>query len=254
MAKSVPENYKAKNLIGYKFGEGCVVLAYSKFYKNQRWWVCQCKCGREWIITTSSILKSAKYCMWCKNKKIARKNTKDHTNEIFGMDCVVLEKLEESNKKYNLIMYKYKCGICGDIFIIPSDRISIQKACRKCSQRISRLRGKDHPNYNHSKTEEERKIAAKNRIICDEYRIFHQNILKRDKYRCVICKSNERKCVHHLDGYHWAKDKRMDIENCVTLCKECHLQFHKWYGNRDNTKKQFDDFLFMKTCDFMEVD
>lgn len=253
MAKSCPTNYRAKNLIGHKFGDDCVVLAYHSLYKNQRLWVCWCKCGKEWITNTRNILNYTMSCKYCRNKKIARKNTKDHTGEIFGINCKVLEKLEESNKTYGLIMYKCECGICGDPFIIPSRRIFIQKACRKCSQRISRLRGKDHPSYNHSKTEEERKNVAKNRIICDEYRIFHQKVLKRDKYRCIICKNGKKRCVHHLDGFHWAKDKRMDIDNCVTLCKECHTQFHKWYGNYNNTKKQFDDFIFMKTFNFLEL-
>lgn len=48
--------------------------------------------------------------------------------------------------------------------------------------------------------------------------------------------------AHHLDGYSWCKEKRLDINNGITLCKECHEDFHIIYGTKNNTKEQFFEY------------
>lgn len=52
--------------------------------------------------------------------------------------------------------------------------------------------------------------------------------------------------AHHLDGYHWCVDRRYEINNGVTLCKECHYLFHNKYGNKNNTIEQFNEFFTVK--------
>lgn len=49
--------------------------------------------------------------------------------------------------------------------------------------------------------------------------------------------------AHHLDGYNWAKDKRLEVDNGVTLCEDCHKTFHNEYGRGDNTKEQYNNFI-----------
>jgi len=49
--------------------------------------------------------------------------------------------------------------------------------------------------------------------------------------------------AHHKDGYHWCIDKRLDISNGETLCTDCHKSFHKLYGNKNNTKEQYNEWL-----------
>jgi 5-methylcytosine-specific restriction endonuclease McrA len=71
-----------------------------------------------------------------------------------------------------------------------------------------------------------------------EYKKFRKSVLQRDK-RCVLCKKSNELIVHHLNGYHWFEEGRYDVENGITLCQECHIKFHRKFGNRDNTKEQF---------------
>ena len=47
---------------------------------------------------------------------------------------------------------------------------------------------------------------------------------------------------HHLDGYDWCKERRIDINNGVCLCENCHKEFHKIYGYGNNTKEQYIEF------------
>ncbi len=45
--------------------------------------------------------------------------------------------------------------------------------------------------------------------------------------------------MHHLESWHKNKDKRLNVENLVTLCKPCHVFFHQIYGQKNNNINQF---------------
>jgi hypothetical protein len=70
----------------------------------------------------------------------------------------------------------------------------------------------------------------------------------RDKDKCVACGKWSRWCnAHHMDSYDWAVSARYDVSNGVTLCSgknSCHMEFHKKYGTKNNTRWQFDAYLY----------
>ena len=55
---------------------------------------------------------------------------------------------------------------------------------------------------------------------------------------------------HHLDSYHDNVEKRIDIDNGVCLCENCHKLFHSKFGYGKNNRQQFFDFL-NKYCIFV---
>jgi hypothetical protein len=70
------------------------------------------------------------------------------------------------------------------------------------------------------------------------------DILNRDNYTCQCChKRGGNINAHHLDGYDWCKEKRTDVNNAVTLCQDCHSDFHHQYGYGGNTKEQFEEWI-----------
>jgi 5-methylcytosine-specific restriction endonuclease McrA len=70
-----------------------------------------------------------------------------------------------------------------------------------------------------------------------------QKVFKRDRYACIVCgKKGGELASHHLESWNTNPGKRFDIDNVVTLCKQCHNGFHRQYGRGDNTQKQFDEF------------
>lgn len=82
-----------------------------------------------------------------------------------------------------------------------------------------------------------------------EYNQWRKNIFKRDKYTCQCCgsKNGFGKTVvlesHHILNWKNNESKRYDIDNGITLCKECHKNFHSKYGKKNNNKQQLNDFI-----------
>lgn len=101
--------------------------------------------------------------------------------------------------------------------------------------------GENHPNYNPNLTDSERKKQRK----IEGYHNWRKVVYKRDGYACVYCgdSAGGNLVAHHLNSYHWDKKGRVDIENGVTLCENCHKSFHTAYGYKENTKEQFNEFF-----------
>jgi len=100
--------------------------------------------------------------------------------------------------------------------------------------------GEKHYKYNSNLTYEERQIKRK----YPEYYEWVKAIFERDNYTCQYCGRRGRNlCAHHLDGYDNFPELRILLENGITLCKNCHVNFHHRYGRGNNTREQFEKFL-----------
>lgn len=58
------------------------------------------------------------------------------------------------------------------------------------------------------------------------YKKFRNEVLKRDKHTCQMCKTKNKRSlqVHHLLRWADAPTLRYDRENGICLCKKCHEQ------------------------------
>ena len=60
-------------------------------------------------------------------------------------------------------------------------------------------------------------------------------ILKRDNGTCQFCGAIKNLDTHHIDSYLNYPEKRLDIDNGITLCRSCHIWVHtkeqnsRWY-------------------------
>lgn len=111
---------------------------------------------------------------------------------------------------------------------------------KKC--RIVKL-GVKNPNYNPNLTKEERIKMYKDKRD-DKYKFWRRKVYERDLFTCQLTdeKSKGNIVAHHLDGYDWCKEKRLDISNGITLRSDIHILFHKIYGYGGNTREQFEEF------------
>lgn len=78
---------------------------------------------------------------------------------------------------------------------------------------------------------------------------WKKKVYKKDNYTCQCCgkRNGQGKKVtlnaHHIFNWNDYEDLRYDIENGITLCKECHQKFHKIYGKKFNNKSQIEEFI-----------
>lgn len=201
----------------------------------------KCKCNKcERIIYKSwNVLSKGVGCEHCFNaiRGSSRRKTIDEIKLELNENHKNLVLLSNNyiNNKHPLI---FLCKACGNVFEKRYDDIIGGHGCTLCG--VKKRSGKNHPNYNSNITDEERiERREQNRL-----RPIRVEAFKRDGYRCKICnKKGGTLNAHHLDGYSWAVSKRFEISNLVTLCEQCHKDFHKTYGNRNNTKEQFEEYL-----------
>lgn len=82
-----------------------------------------------------------------------------------------------------------------------------------------------------------------------EYYQWRKNVFQKNNYTCQKCKERSRKGnpikinAHHIKNWKDYPESRYDINNGVTLCEKCHIEFHSIYGKRNNNQYQLEEFL-----------
>ena len=147
-----------------------------------------------------------------------------------------------NNKQYKRVIFK--CEVCGEE-AAQIESMYYRHKNHYCSAKCASIgqgiiyKRENHPNWNPNLTDEERE---KGRHI-EGYDDFIKQVLERDDYTCQITGKRGGKLeIHHLNCFSDFKEERTDMNNGITLSKEIHKLFHKIYGNKHNTKEQFEEF------------
>lgn len=135
--------------------------------------------------------------------------------------------------------------------------------CRQCfyDDMSERMSGENNPNYDHNKTEEERKELEEVRQD-SRYRKAKELSKQRDGKVCVICGMTEKEAEakglnhvqkvlngHHLFSFTTIEKARYVLDNWITLCYWCHQDdFHAKYG-RDGTTNGFQFLEWIESKD-----
>lgn len=253
--KCCSECYKI-NLTGKRFGKLTVLEEAEKVNiggLKSRAWKCQCDCGERLIVAMAYLRNGKKKS--CKNCYVYY-NFVDLTGRKFKRLTVEGLANKKSKAKGEKIVWSCTCE-CGNRTDVIGSNLTTGKVVScgcyrgEISSRIITTynkspygRGELHHAYNPNLSDAERE-RNKSRSYDRAFVNWSYAVKRRDWFTCKVCgesKSDEMN-AHHLNGWNWCEEGRYDISNGVTLCKECHMDFHNQYGYGDNTKEQFDNYL-----------
>lgn len=205
-----------------------------------------CECGKEMVTSYASMrntnAKDGKLkCRECRASENARLYMKPYSmvKEASLIKKVVLLTTEEEYLKNNNSLKII--GACGHETTIHTRTLFREEAhclCKECTKKLTS--GENNYNWKGGTYEDEHIRFRKTY----EFKSWVKAVYKRDNYTCQCCGQKHGKLnSHHLDGYNWCIEKRTDVNNGITLCESCHVDFHKNFGYGDNTKEQFEEYL-----------
>lgn len=197
-----------------------------------------------------------KFCASCKEEKQisefnVRFNWGKHRLHSY---CKTCEREKDRNR------YEHQCQMCGEKYRSGRKETIFCKSCHdkhfiktysilhtidwsgENNPMYGRQRfGEENPNYRHEITDEEREVGR----LIEGYGVWRKAVYDRDNYTCQCCGYDKGGTLnaHHLDGYDWCKEKRLDVDNGITLCETCHIDFHSIYGRGNNKKEQFITYM-----------
>lgn len=68
-----------------------------------------------------------------------------------------------------------------------------------------------------------------------EVRLWREAVFARDSWTCQKCKNRGGNInSHHIENFSENPQLRTAIDNGVTLCQKCHIEFHKIFGKKTN--------------------
>jgi len=167
-------------------------------------------------------------------------NFKQEVNELVGDEYTILEKYQTARLK---ILIRH--NVCGYEWLIRPYSFLMGQRCIKCYRSMNI--GENHPRYNANKADDER-LKGRYQLYGKNMVKWRQAIFNRDDYTCQCCEKRGagELNAHHLDSWNWAFDKRFATQNGITLCRDCHKEFHGIYGKGNNTVDQFNEFKDLK--------
>lgn len=237
--------------------------------KNKVRHTCICQqCGKEF----PSMIKDAKFCdqkcmgKW-KSEYMTGENSTRYVEKVYKPcdNCGV--EIEILPNQYERAEHHFCSKECHDEWqkgkpLSEEHRKAISKRMKEnppmkgktlsdeTKQKISdkaKERYKDitkHPRYNPNITDEEREIGRNIKGLLE----WRNEVYERDNYTCQCCGDSKggNLNAHHINAYNWDKEHRVDINNGICICSECHKEFHSIYGKGNNTWQQFREFLYNK--------
>lgn len=190
-----------------------------------------CKNGHTRVAKINNFLNHG--CVECQGSMI--KFNIEFCRDLFESRGFTL--LEDSYVNCKTFM-KYRCS-CGEIRETNLDiiRHSDIKSCEKCKGKVHG--GENHYNWKGGITSEN--VRLRN---TEDYADWRNKVFKRDSYTCQCCWQLRGDInAHHIFNFSEHVDIRHEVTNGITLCYQCHSEFHIEYGNQHNDLCQLQEYF-----------
>ena len=224
---------KIKDLTGRRFGKLTVVrLSEERNKRGAARWVAKCDCGNTITANSWDLIGGRTRSCGCAA-------IHDLTGRRFGR-LTAVELIPE--RRNGAAVWKCKCD-CGNTINVASGSLTSGNT-KSCGCLVTDWDEESHPKWRKDITDSEREKTRK----YAEYFKWRTAVYERDNYTCQYCgKKAHTLNAHHIEGYANNPELRTDVNNGCTLCHEHHADFHKQYGNYNNNREQFNEWMQGRT-------
>ena len=228
-------------------------------------------CGKKLYNTYTIYYSRRKTVMFdsCDNIECQQQKAKMCLLEKYGVDCVrripgVSEKTADTNRSkygcgnpfgnkdvqekiYQTNYRKYGCKVGTQCETVIQKSIDTVRNKYGVDYFVELFKGK-YIRENSPCWKGGKEITPRNRQDYF-YTQWRKSVFERDDYTCQKChdrSSSGHPVVlegHHIENWLTCEEKRYDVDNGITLCHDCHKEFHHKYGRSYNTNEQIQEFL-----------
>jgi 5-methylcytosine-specific restriction endonuclease McrA len=204
-------------------------------------WSVECDCGKTHTVLGGSLRSGKTISCGCfSHEQTSRRCLYSLTGRRFGR-LLVLSRAD--NDRFGLARWNVTCD-CGKKRVIRSADLrsgnSRSCGCYNYEQKLARY-GDKSPRWNPKLTQKDRDRRRHGTPASTRFAAVAQKVRRRDRATCLAC-GDRGTHVHHLEPWAFDRNLRYDPANLVTLCKECHTQFHELYGG-DAGLEDFEEYL-----------
>ena len=203
----------------------------------------RCKCGNIFKTSLRIIRNSERdimVCKTCHGNQMSRERRKPFQDIKLFLEekgCKIISSEQDYVNCKSKVTFVARCGHLHTTTIEVALNAMKHFVCSECQKLL--VAGEN--NYNWKGGYDNEKVRFRKTY---EFKTWVKEVYKRDSYTCQCCGEKGGKLnAHHLDGYNWCVEKRTDVDNGITLCENCHNDFHGKYGRGNNTKEQFEEYL-----------
>lgn len=249
-------NYRAVLKNNHCMCQSCILKSKSKHL------VLGSKYGK-WEVISNGVASGFSICKCecSKIKEINNNSLKNGKSKSCGCDKLYLEKrafvvnIGDKNNKLTVIdildSKTCKCVCeCGNEKILKIIYFinGITKSCgclrKEVSSRNIKILSQNQKGINHPNWKGGISSERSNFMQTEDYKKFRNSVFERDNYSCKACaKIGKNINAHHILSYSENIKDRINIENGITLCVECHRLFHKIYGRKNIGVLEIEDFI-----------
>lgn len=192
-------------------------------------------CGSERVLRYFKVKEIGHtFCKSCAKRK---RSCDDMLGKKFGRLTVV--GYSEQHFESGGTLMNCVCD-CGENISVSASHLKSGHTTSCGCFRVENLLGEKNPTYNPNLTDEQRN-SFRSRV-----QTWAKRVKEKDVFTCQVCGSKEKLIAHHLNSYATDENRRLDVENGVTMCRDCHTDFHvNFMGNYRTpcTEKDFEQYL-----------
>ena len=237
-----------KQLENMRFGKLTALYRSTNHGRGTYSWKCRCDCGTECNVKQYYLTNGTKIHCGC--------GLDGRIYDITGQKFNRLLVIEFAGRKNEMAIWKCLCD-CGNIKIVSGydlrrngvkscgclfeeTRADLGKKLRVWhsnednyqTYKQSLPKGPEHHHYNPNKI---RKLSRDEDKKSTQYKEWRRIVFKRDNYTCQKCGMKSKNLrSHHILSYHLYIDLRYNVDNGICLCENCHNNYHKQYGKKND--------------------